>query len=203
MYPNVAKRLATTQDVGVKQPDLFTRPGGSGELQQRSYRSSVTVTLVNDGDNRLTQPGEWGNVPRMNRTQNARELVPALAQQVERRMNELEIDGISALAKVTGVTVQGLQPLLRGERRDYRKNLTGPVCRAFGWSPDSIKRILAGGEPVMEVGAEVVPLRNGTNRSGVPTADDVDRLALAVDSLAQRVGWLERRLGRSDPQPGE
>lgn len=75
-----------------------------------------------------------------------REIVPALAELIGARLDELELSP-TAFAESTGLTVQGLAPLRRGERRAYQKRLTGPVTRVLGWTPDSIERILDGDEP--------------------------------------------------------
>lgn len=75
--------------------------------------------------------------------------VPALKAAVEKRMIELGLSPTD-LRDATGVTYQGLLHLRQGRRKSYQQRLTGPVCRVFGWTPDSIERILAGGEPMRD-----------------------------------------------------
>jgi hypothetical protein len=134
----------------------------------------------------------------MNRTGRDVEIVPALAEHVARRMFELGIDGLSALAQETDLTVQGLQPLLRGERRKYQARLTNPVCRVFGWSQDSIGRIMDGGEPM--VTGRPANHRNGDDRNE-RTLRLLEDLHQRFDSLELRLGFLERRVERlADPR---
>jgi hypothetical protein len=139
--------------------------------------------------NRLTRCDDSATVPRMNRTdQGTAEVVQALADHVSRRMFELGINGPSALARETELTVQGLQPLIRGERRKYQARLTNPVCRVFGWTPDSIDRILAGGEPVVVMRPPPID----DLRAALGTL--VDQVAASRRALESRSAQIERRL---------
>lgn len=80
-----------------------------------------------------------------------REIVPGMAEAIERRMVELGIEGPSDLVNRTGLTYQGLLDLRRGRRKRYQARLTVPVTRVLGWSPDSIDRLLRGEEPVQRI----------------------------------------------------
>ena len=77
-----------------------------------------------------------------------REVVPGVARAIAKRRNELELS-LNEFVHATGLTRQGLAPLLAGERRRYQERLTMPVCRVLGWAPGSIERLFAGEEPIM------------------------------------------------------
>ncbi len=94
---------------------------------------------------------------------------------VEKRRRELGLSPTD-LAAATGLTVQGLLPLRKGHRRAYQHRLTDPVCRVFGWTPDSIERILAGGKPVL-----LAPS---------PPVDELAELRDRVAELEAQVGLL-------------
>lgn len=110
------------------------------------------------------------------------ETVPALAGHIAARMRQLSL-GPAELAERAGVSQAGLRHLRRGHRKDYQPRFTGPVCRALGWTPDSIERILAGGEPVLD--GEPAVDRDPTLREVRDllreTRDDVARLTALVD----------------------
>ncbi len=78
-----------------------------------------------------------------------KEVVGNLAEHMAARMAELGIDSVSELAKLAGVSREGLVPMVRGVRKQYQRRLTRPVCDALGWSHDSIERLLAGEPPVV------------------------------------------------------
>jgi hypothetical protein len=118
---------------------------------------------------------------------NAREVAPGMAEQIARRMHEVGIDGIGQLATRARVTTDGLKPLLRGERRNYQRRLTGPVCRALGWPHDAIDRLMRGEPP----GDEAVTAAQSS--AGTPSATstpgmvplDTARLIEVLPELAQ------------------
>jgi hypothetical protein len=74
------------------------------------------------------------------------EVVPALRDAIESQRKRLGLSP-GALAVAANVTPQGLMSLRKGYRKQYQERLTAGVCRALGWTTDSIDRILAGGEP--------------------------------------------------------
>lgn len=112
--------------------------------------------------------------------------VPDLKDEVEKAMERCNLAGASALAAATGLTVQGLAPLLRGDRRRYQKRLTWPVCDAFGWTRDSIGRILDGDKPVLR---PTMPDATGSQ------GDAWARVAeLEVENAALREQLAARRL---------
>lgn len=115
------------------------------------------------------------------------EVEPALRDAVTTRLEELGLS-VSEVARRAGVTRQGLAPLIKGERRNYRARLKYPVCDVFGWTHDSIDRLLAGDQPVEVSG---------------PPPDEIAALRDAVVSLGRAVRVLlleanERR--RSDDE---
>jgi hypothetical protein len=76
------------------------------------------------------------------------EICTALAEHIQQRMDELDLDP-TKLAAASGLSLPGLANVRKGYRRAYQKRLTIPLCRALKWTPDSIDRILAGGEPIV------------------------------------------------------
>lgn len=74
------------------------------------------------------------------------EIVNDLRDAIAARMKELDLSP-GELAKQAGVSMPGLAHLRRGERRAYQVRLTAPVCRALGWTTDSIERLLTGLPP--------------------------------------------------------
>lgn len=121
-----------------------------------------------------------------------REVVPELAAHIEARMLELKIDSVAELARLTGLTPEGLTPLLRGVRKAYQRRLTRPVCDALGWTHDSIAHILAGGQPELAVPTDDTP-------DVSDLLAEVRKVASRFDALEQRLDSLESRLGPQDP----
>lgn len=72
-----------------------------------------------------------------------------LAGAIDKRRKELGLD-VQTLAERTGLTRQGLQPILRGDRKRYQDRLKLPLCQALEWTPDSIDRLLDGLEPIVQ-----------------------------------------------------
>lgn len=81
-------------------------------------------------------------------TEDMNQAEPRLAEAIRARRIELGMNTIQDLVNATGLTRQGLQPLLDGEIRRYQDRLKIPVCTALRWTHDSIDRIIAGLEPV-------------------------------------------------------
>lgn len=105
---------------------------------------------------------------------NNTEINQGLARAIEQRRRALHLT-VSELARKAGVSQQGLMPLRRGEVRNYQERLTGPVCGALEWTPDSIDRLISGGEPV-ELDAATPP---------VDLAERVERLEQVVLRLGR------------------
>lgn len=118
--------------------------------------------------------------------------VPALKAAVEKRMVELGLSPTD-LARESGITLQGLQPLRQGRRKKYQTRLTREACRVLRWTPDSIERILDGRRPVR--------LPDPENGDMTTLGDELVELATEVRDLAGRVRELEDRFSTSDPTP--
>lgn len=114
-----------------------------------------------------------------------------LAANVDARIYRRGFNSIQEFAEATGVTPQGLLPLRKGEIRAYQPRLTGPVCRALGWTLDSIQRMMDGEDPI-----EVDPATG--------EASPLARMAAEVEELRRTIAALESRLDeleRGDPPP--
>lgn len=106
-----------------------------------------------------------------------------VADAIAERRQELGMN-VEALVEATGVTRQGLAPLLRGERRAYQERLTMPVCRALRWTPDSIARLLDG-EPAK-------PLSSPVGSDDLPASrQQLTALAGKVEELVGRFDQLQ------------
>lgn len=104
---------------------------------------------------------------------------------VEARRKELGLSP-TKLAEATGVTLQGLAPIRRGEVKRYQERLTGPLCAALGWTPDSIERILAGGDPAYADLPEPV--------LAIDVAEDLEDLRQVVTKHEALIESLQRQL---------
>lgn len=116
------------------------------------------------------------------------EVVPALRDAVEQRRKALGL-GPGALAEAAGVTNEGLMPLRKGYRKQYQERLTAGVCRALGWTTDSIDRILAGDQPVLadqQAGGRVEVLEEQISSLLV----EVARLARVVRQQGEQLAAL-------------
>jgi hypothetical protein len=72
---------------------------------------------------------------------------PLLKERFNARMEQLGLSP-TALAAEAGVTGQGLIPLRNGKIAKYQIRMTGPVCAALYWTPDSITRLMEGKEAI-------------------------------------------------------
>lgn len=111
------------------------------------------------------------------------EISTALAAAVEQRMTELGYTPTS-LARATGLSLQAIKNVRRGEVRQYQPRLTLPLCAALHWSPSSVADILAGGQPTELDG----PSRTSTDST------EVDRLRRQVAQLAELTLDLKARV---------
>lgn len=85
------------------------------------------------------------------------EVVVALADHIETRRRQL-YRNIKEFVAATGLTSQGLVPIRAGERRNYSEATIRGVTAALRWTPDSVDRILRGGEPVELVEDDAPPM---------------------------------------------
>ncbi len=113
-----------------------------------------------------------------------------------RRIQEL---GLSAdqVAERSGknISVTVLSILENARQEAYQVRVLTGLCRALGWRPDSIERILAGKEPVKETDQPAAP--------GARITEDeyVRRLAEVERKLAYALDEVERlKLGRHRPE---
>lgn len=74
------------------------------------------------------------------------DLVPGMAEAIEERRRSLGMT-IGDFAAEAGLTRQGLDPVRRGERRQYNDRTILGVARALRWDHDWYDRILAGQRP--------------------------------------------------------
>lgn len=101
-----------------------------------------------------------------------------LAEAIETRRTELGLSP-TAFAEATGLSLQALRNLRRGEVRRYQDRLTMPVTRVLGWTPDSIDRLLRGeppqlrtdGKTMIDLFAERRPGHELTHRIAVALRD--------------------------------
>lgn len=80
------------------------------------------------------------------RVESQPDTVPGLSEAIERRRLERGLT-LKEFAAAAGVTPQGLAPLRKGYRRNYREKLKIGVCTALGWTADSVDRLLKGLPP--------------------------------------------------------
>lgn len=112
--------------------------------------------------------------------------VPGLADAIERRRRDLGLT-VGDLARVTGITRQGLAPLREGKRKAYQERLTMPVCRALGWRSDAIERLMQGLAPVELDAVEPDP----DPTSVMQLRAELERTTAAIAELQQRLQALE------------
>lgn len=121
-----------------------------------------------------------------------------LANAIEGRRKELDYTP-TGLAEATGLSLQALKNIRRGEVRQYQERLTMPLTKALRWTPDSIERLLHGDEPVTwereadEVAKAMMVVGKAVAKAGDPQSGDV-RVYLNFRNKARE--WNER-LGRS------
>ncbi len=123
------------------------------------------------------------------------EIVPALAEHIERRMTELRLDP-NGLAEATGLSLTVLQQLRKGYRKKYQRRLTWPVCETLGWTADSIERILRGEEPVL-----TVTPRGESYATRKWVTEQLALLGGEIQLLRSEVAELVQLQGHEAPQP--
>lgn len=105
---------------------------------------------------------------------------------IQTRMVELSI-GPADVQALGGPTGKPLTNYLAGtpiKRRDVKRRL----CKALGWAPNSIDRIVAGEEPTVV-----------TDNPGEATADEAPRSALALlEAMENQMGDLEGSVSAID-----
>ena len=75
-----------------------------------------------------------------------REQSEHLAKRIEQQRKALGYSP-TGLATATGLSLQAIKNIRKGEIRQYQDRTTGPLTRVLGWTPDSIERLLRGEEP--------------------------------------------------------
>jgi len=87
-----------------------------------------------------------GGTPAAGAARTSRSRWQAVARRVADRRRELGLS-VAAAAARGGVDEATWERVEAAARPGYRRHREEGVCRALGWTPGSIERILAGGEP--------------------------------------------------------
>lgn len=96
----------------------------------------------------------------------------------ERRMSQRE------LGEAAGTTDRLVSSIERAERTTYKPANLRAISQALSWTPDSIERILAGGEPVGETDQPMAPGARITEDEALRRLAEVERkLAIALDEV--------------------
>jgi hypothetical protein len=81
-----------------------------------------------------------------------------VARQVRGRREALNLTQEEAVARADGGISKPVWSLIENARQyHYKRRTLVAVCRALGWTPNSIDAILAGGAPIDELPAITVP----------------------------------------------
>lgn len=111
------------------------------------------------------------------------ETSPRLARAIEERRKALGLTP-TTLAEATGLSLSALKNIRRGEVRRYQERLTNPITAALKWTPDSIDRLLAGGDPVpldaTEVAAEIPTPDDGFPAQLLRRLDEANRTLVQI-----------------------
>lgn len=94
-----------------------------------------------------------------------------VAEAVRQRMRHLAI-GQRELARRAGISDTKVREVLRGQPL-AREISRVKLSRGLGWSADSIDRLLAGQEPVMEI----------SNGDGTPRLDAIEQRLERIETL--------------------
>ena len=102
-----------------------------------------------------------------------------LAAVVRDRRLELGFTQEQAAGLAEHVSLPNWQAIEGAKRDNIRDRTARGICRALGWSPDSIERITDGLAPTI---------------TNTPTGDDRDELRQQLDDQARRLAAVEQRI---------
>jgi transcriptional regulator with XRE-family HTH domain len=120
----------------------------------------------------------------------------AVKDSIRARMNELQWNQAD-LVRESGYNENSLSYLLRGDPRGQpNEKSRWKLCRALGWTPDSIDRILEGGKPIL---LDVTPRAAAPLSLAEAGTEELLRQAQLIDQLAIRVAQLEEQIRRLGP----
>lgn len=106
-----------------------------------------------------------------------------LAKLVRARRKQLRMTQ-AQLGAESGTSEPTVRHLEAQVRQTFSDDTLIAISKALGWSPDSIDRVLAGNEPVVDAG-----LAGGYERE---RDEDIRELLATVAALERRVAELER-----------
>ncbi len=112
----------------------------------------------------------------------------AVADAVRSRRRELRLVGRDI--ENAGVSRTILSLIENGRQDRYETRLLVNLCRALQWAPDSIDRLLEGGQPVVALTS-----RNGTTETRAPAALSGKLEQLSQSDRAYIEGLVDRLLG--------
>lgn len=75
------------------------------------------------------------------------EVVPGMAEAIERRARAMGLAEVGRFADMVGVTRQGLTPIRKGLRRQYEARTLVGVAEALRWPLDWYDRLVDGDDP--------------------------------------------------------
>jgi hypothetical protein len=114
---------------------------------------------------------------------------------IETRMVELGILSITDLAAATGMTDNGIRPVIKGERRSYQRATKVKLARALQWPPDAIDRLYAGDHPDDSWEASSPSSDGGAVLDAIRADRDLDEEARVALALIYR-SMVETSAGR-------
>lgn len=128
--------------------------------------------------------------------------VPGMAEAIERRMNELGLTP-TTLATASGLTYEGVRPVMLGTRKAYQAKTRQGVARALGWPHDWYQRLLAGEDPTTWTDTQAATQGNVLARLDNLEAGQVELNGLVRELLEEvRAGRLAAApSGEGEPQP--
>lgn len=110
-----------------------------------------------------------------------------MADAIEARRMELGLT-VGELSARSGVTEPGLMPLRRGELREYRDASKIGLCRALGWTTNSIDLLMDGEPPVQLVDTGVAM---SVDEPAMLARAKAILDSLPPDKLAKAEGYLD------------
>lgn len=133
----------------------------------------------------------------------------AVRATIRARVEELEVRQ-RVLSDQSGLSMATWTKLLNGPNETFDRKTLRAASRALGWSSDSIDRLLAGQDPIVETpdpSPPAAPMAMAASGSNVdmaalaailgPLVEAVDRQTAALREQNQRI---EQVLGRLDPE---